>query len=363
MDRDAVGADAGVDTLISVVVPAYNAQATLAETLDSISRQRHRALEILIIDDGSTDNTGAIAACFCQRDQRARLLAKANGGVASARNLGLRNARGAYVAPIDADDIWHPDHLAGLLARMRQSPESYGFVSARYRQIDGASRIVGSAPPIQFGANAVHALLRHNFVGNGSAMLLNRDVALDTGGYEERLRLAGAEGSEDFLLQLRIADKHPVAVVDAFTVGYRRLPTSMSSNIRQMVESERLALALFFSERPQALLAPRQLRAGHARALARDASMQGNRPAAALQLLRALALDAVGTCVALFVHVLFVAFERKDPARLQRPPFGEISPQAALDTPMDRARRWTFARHARAGRHPSVWPRSGGLET
>jgi hypothetical protein len=337
------------DILVSVVVPAYNAEATLAETLASISRQRHRMLEILIIDDGSTDNTSAIAVRFCELDPRARILAQANSGVAAARNLGLRNARGDYVAPIDADDLWHPEHLTGLVARMRQPSPVFGFVCARFRQIDRASRIVGSAPPIPRCDNAVDALLRQNFVGNGSAMLLNRNVALEAGGYEERLRLAGLEGCEDYLLQLRIADRHPVAVVDAFTVGYRRLPTSMSSNTGQMIGSEKMALTLFFSERHETVPSLKRLRAGHARAMARDQSMRGRRWAAAFQLLRALALDFAGTCGALVRQALFAALERGDPVGLERAPFAEVHPQAILDTPLDRARRWTFMRRGGGG--------------
>lgn len=338
----------GSDALITVIVPAYNAEATLAETLASISRQRHRALEILIIDDGSTDATPAIAARFCETDPRARLLTKPNGGVASARNLGLLHARAEYVAPIDADDLWHPDHLAGLVAHVQRSPEPLGFVCARSRHIDRASRVLGSAPPGRLRNNGVDALLVYNFVGNGSAMMMKRSAALEAGGYEERLRAAGAEGCEDYLLQLRIADRHPVAVVDAFTVGYRLLSNSMSSNIRQMIESEKLALALFFSTRQGGVLALKRKRAGHARALLRDSLLRGKRSAAAIQLLRAFIFDFHGTFGALFRHALFLAFRRGDQSGSSCPPFVAVGPQDILDTALDRARRLTsLPRHWR----------------
>ena len=75
--------------LISVVVPAFNSEETLAETLASVARQTHRKLEIIIVDDGSTDRTAQVAEQFCATEPRARLIGKPNGGVASARNLGI----------------------------------------------------------------------------------------------------------------------------------------------------------------------------------------------------------------------------------------------------------------------------------
>src|SRR6218665_4071989 len=83
--------------LVAVIIPAFNAAATLAATLHSVSRQTHMALEILIVDDGSIDETAAIALQFCRSEPRARLLQQENRGVAAARNLGIREARADYV--------------------------------------------------------------------------------------------------------------------------------------------------------------------------------------------------------------------------------------------------------------------------
>ena len=102
-DRDALRLP-----LVTAIVPAFNAAETIGETLESIARQSYRNLEILIIDDGSTDDTRRLALGFCASEGRARLLQQANGGVAAARNAGLTAATGRFVAPIDADDLWHP---------------------------------------------------------------------------------------------------------------------------------------------------------------------------------------------------------------------------------------------------------------
>ena len=111
-------APAAARPLVSVVVPAYNAAWSLDETLASVCAQTYRDIEVLVVDDGSTDATADVAAAWSQRDCRVRLIRKPNGGVASARNRGLREARGVYVAPIDADDLWAPDNVERQVAAL-----------------------------------------------------------------------------------------------------------------------------------------------------------------------------------------------------------------------------------------------------
>ena len=97
--------------LISVVVPVYNAQRTLDETLLSIRSQSYRNIEVLVIDDGSIDISAAIAARHARIDGRIRLIRQANAGVAAARNRGIAEAKGDLIAPIDADDLWTAEKL------------------------------------------------------------------------------------------------------------------------------------------------------------------------------------------------------------------------------------------------------------
>lgn len=104
--------------LISVIVPFYNAELYLADCLESLIRQTHRELEILVVDDGSTDGSAALCAELMKKDSRIRLLRKENGGVSSARNLGLDEARGEYVAFVDADDWVLTDMLETQLIQL-----------------------------------------------------------------------------------------------------------------------------------------------------------------------------------------------------------------------------------------------------
>ncbi len=100
--------------LISCIVPVFNGERYLGETLDSILAQTYRPLEIIVADDGSTDGTAAVVAAY---GDQVRYLRQENAGPAAARNLGLSGARGEFVAFLDADDLWHPEKLSRQLAR------------------------------------------------------------------------------------------------------------------------------------------------------------------------------------------------------------------------------------------------------
>ncbi|MGB3670077.1 MAG: glycosyltransferase family 2 protein, partial [Phormidesmis sp.] len=108
--------------LISVVVPAYNAEAFIAATLASVLSQTYQNLEVWVIDDGSSDRTAAIVEKLAQQNARINLLRQPNQGVAIARNAGIQSAKGEFVAPIDADDLWWPGALEKLMAEFQKAP-------------------------------------------------------------------------------------------------------------------------------------------------------------------------------------------------------------------------------------------------
>src|SRR5215475_4737819 len=105
---------------VTVVIPAYNAEATLDETLRSVRSQTHRALEILIVDDGSSDGTPEVALAHAAADPRVRLIQQSNGGVAAARNRGIEEARATLIAPVDADDLWAPTKIERQVAALHR---------------------------------------------------------------------------------------------------------------------------------------------------------------------------------------------------------------------------------------------------
>ncbi|WP_236638622.1 glycosyltransferase family 2 protein [Mangrovicoccus ximenensis] len=172
----------------SIVVPAYNAAATLRETLESLLAQTHPDFEIVVVDDGSTDCSAAIARSF--GDRRIRLVQQRNRGLAGARNSGIAAARGRYVGFCDADDLWRPGKLAAHAAHLAANPQ-VGLSFSGSELIDGAGRTLRVAQkPRLTGITAAH-VYRRNPVGNGSAPVMRRE-ALDDIPARPGWRRAGA---------------------------------------------------------------------------------------------------------------------------------------------------------------------------
>jgi glycosyltransferase involved in cell wall biosynthesis len=236
--RFRAGAEA---VLVSVIVPVHNGAATLEETLGSVAAQTHRDIEILIVDDGSTDGTTRVAERFCAREPRARLIRQPHGGVASARNRGIAEARGAWVAPIDSDDLWHPDKLAAQIEAAAAAPVPVGFVYCWFDYVDAEGRSLGPGERFAVEGRGFERLVYRNYVGNGSALLISREALRSVGGYDEGRGFLDC--CEDMVLQLRLARRYPVAVVPRPLVGYR-IGGARSADYRRAYRSWLAALKL-----------------------------------------------------------------------------------------------------------------------
>ena len=222
--------------LCTIVIPAYNAGIWIERTLQSAAQQNYPNLEILVIDDGSKDNTRMLAEAMAAVDDRFRVIRIPNGGVANARNVGIREASGKYVAFLDADDLWHPDKIR-LQVEAMQQPADGVLPAASYtltRIIDVHDRVTGTGKPI--GASG-YMLARHlyfKFVGNGSSVLVRRDVAIELGGYDPSWATLGMGGCEDLDFELKVAAQYPIVCVPQLLVGYRSSPGNMSSHRLKM---------------------------------------------------------------------------------------------------------------------------------
>lgn len=147
-------------TLVSVIIPAFNAQNTLERAATSVLGQTHDRIEVIIIDDGSTDDTARIAAAIAARDSRCTLIGHdTNSGAAAARNTGIDGANGDYVAFLDADDAWHPDKLQRQLTAMAQ--RGGGICYTGFTRILGSGRGREVIVPHQVDYNT---LLRGNVI-------------------------------------------------------------------------------------------------------------------------------------------------------------------------------------------------------
>jgi len=245
-DRGAAG------ELVSIITPAYNAERFIAETLASARTQTYGNLEIIVVDDGSTDGTQSVVEGIAAVDRRVQLLRQPNRGVAAARNLGIERARGEFIAPLDADDIWHPEKIARQVAAMREGGAKVGMVYTWSVRIDETRHTLTRPSNVpDYKGNVYPFLVLYNFVGNGSTPLLRRSAVLEVGGYDQSLRARGGEGCEDQLLYLILAERYEAALVPAFLVGYRMSTSNMSNNTRQMSRGHDLVIEAVRARHPE----------------------------------------------------------------------------------------------------------------
>jgi glycosyltransferase involved in cell wall biosynthesis len=238
--------------LVSVVIPTFNAGATIARTLESVIAQTYANLEILVVDDGSTDASREIATHFASTDRRIRILVQGNAGVAAARNRGLREARGAYVAPVDADDVWRPENVAKQIAALESVDPAVPFSFAASFSIDEFDR-ARTHPRLRHRTVRTDylGLLRRNAVGNGSAAIFRREALLAIGGYDETLKARGAQGAEDWKVLLQLAAKTPAVAIPDELIGYRVTPGAMSMDPASMTRSTMLVIEEMRRSGPQ----------------------------------------------------------------------------------------------------------------
>ncbi len=229
--------------LISVIIPAYNAEEFIAQTLESVLSQTYQNIEILVVDDGSTDTTAEIIKSFAQKDRRIILLQQSNAGVATARNLAYLHSKGEYIAPIDADDIWYPQNLEKQVECLTKSEPFVGVVYSWSLDINEGGLLTGGFYNSTIEGEVHDALVYKYFIGNASSSLIRRACFEKVGGYNCKFRLENAQGCEDWELHLRIAQYYQFKVVSEYLVGYRQIASSMSCNYAAMAKGHSLIMA------------------------------------------------------------------------------------------------------------------------
>lgn len=168
---------------VSVIMPVYNSAATVAESLRSVLNQTYADLEILIVDDGATDDSMAICQQFS--DPRIQIIHQQNRGLAGARNTGIRHAQGDYLAFLDSDDLWLPEKIELHLRHLDRSPQ-VGVSFCRSSFIDDQGQPLGIYQMPKLTDITPEYLFCRNPIGNGSAVVIRRAV-LDQIRFEENL--------------------------------------------------------------------------------------------------------------------------------------------------------------------------------
>jgi glycosyltransferase involved in cell wall biosynthesis len=200
---------------ISVIIPTYNSEKTIKETIDSVLNQTFSDFELIVINDGSTDKTVDIVSQI--PDSRIRVF--------SFENAGGKQAVGEFVSFLDADDIWTPDKLVSQLKALEENIDAqvaYSWTD----YIDEHGKFLVAGNHITVNGDVYERLLVGNFLENGSNPLIRRDALVELGGFDESLKAA-----QDWDMWLRLADKYAFVGVPKVHILYRVSASSLSANL------------------------------------------------------------------------------------------------------------------------------------
>ena len=215
---------------ISVIIPAYNAEATLAQTIDSVRHQTMTDFEVLIVNDGSVDATAQIAQDYVRADARMRLLNIPNGGVSAARNLGVRRARGRYIAFLDADDLWEPRRL-DLHARHLDASPAVGVSFSRTGFLDHEGKRSGRLSCLCAGPMYAHDVFGENPTTTCSALVFRREVLAEAGMFVESMSFAE---DQELLIRVLTRTDWRIEGIEEVLVWYRASGAGLSSKLHSM---------------------------------------------------------------------------------------------------------------------------------
>jgi len=227
---------------ISVIMPAYNAERDILETIKSVQQQTFSDFELIVINDGSTDRTLELLETL--EDGRIRIFSYENGGVCIARNRGISHANGEYIAFLDADDLWTPDKLELQLAALQQHPEA-GVAYSWCTSINEQGKFLFQYPSRIFEGNVYAQLLVGDFIYNASNTLIRRQAIEFVGEFDSAI-----SGCADWDYWVRLSARWPFVLVPKHQILYRRSSTSMSSNIEKMKQQAIMALEKAYQAAP-----------------------------------------------------------------------------------------------------------------
>ncbi|HBR15679.1 MAG TPA: hypothetical protein DD723_09130 [Candidatus Omnitrophica bacterium] len=223
--------------IVSVIIPSYNCAKYLPEALDSVVAQTYQDYEVIIINNGSSDNTEQIVQSYIQRfGPRFRYIYQENSGVSCARNAGIQTAQGKYLAMLDADDKWYPHRLAEGI-KVIESAEDIGLVHARSMRITETGEQIGSVQRdtrYLTGWIFEHVFLRRANI-SCPTVLLKKECCDKVDLFDEHLSMLGSEDRE---LWMRIAQKYRIVFIDDILSYYRVRKGSMSRNNQRMLKAQ-----------------------------------------------------------------------------------------------------------------------------
>ena len=225
------------DALVSVIIPLYNRQATIQRAVDSVLNQSYSNIEVLVVDDGSTDQSIEMLEKY-HNDNRVRIFCqKFNQGANAARNRGIREAKGDYIAFHDSDDEWLPDKLEKQIKRMEYGDFQVSFCAFK-RQYPKTIQIIPDISEYLSSDKIKERLKKANIVGTPT-LVIHREVVHEIGIFDEEMpRL------QDYELAIRIAKKYDICFVNEVLVIEYQLDDCISLNQKSLHEAYALLLSL-----------------------------------------------------------------------------------------------------------------------
>ncbi len=218
--------------LITVIIPCYNHSRYLGDAIESALAQSYRPLEIIVVDDGSTDDSAQVA----QGRSTVKLIRQANAGLSSARNAGLRASAGDYLIFLDADDRLLPGAAAAGAACLDARAEC-AFAYGHYRLINGDGVPMSDSQGRAFRENAFQEMLRSNYIGMHATVIYRRSALDAVNGFDTSFAAC-----EDYDLYLRITRNHPIHCHGELVAEYRQHSANMSDEAGLMLKTSLRAL-------------------------------------------------------------------------------------------------------------------------
>ena len=232
-------------SLISVIIPVYNGEKTIRETIESVLNQTFRNFELIILNDGSQDSTLEVVSSI--QDFRLKVFSHPNAGLAASRNRGTFHAVGEYISFIDADDLWTPDKLETQLKALQDNPEA-AVAYSWTNYIDESGQFLRRGGYLTANGDVYAKLLVVDFLENGSNPLIRRQALIQVRGFDESLPAA-----EDWDVLLRLAAQYSFVAVPYPQILYRVSASSMSAHVVRQETACLKVLERAFKQAPESL--------------------------------------------------------------------------------------------------------------
>ncbi len=218
-----------LNNIISVIIPVYNAEKTIKQTIQSVLNQTYTNFELIIINASSTDSSLSIISQI--KDERIKVFDYPQANVAVNRNRGFKQATGDYITFLDADDLWTSDKLVAQYTALQENPQ-VGVAYSWTNCIDENNKFLRKAAHVNWNGDVYSKFLLDDFIGNGSNVMIRRDVFIEIGGFDQLLTNA-----QDTDMWLKLSAITDFICVPKTQILYRIQQVSMSSNVLGLEKS------------------------------------------------------------------------------------------------------------------------------